>query len=177
METWDEPKNRSPGCIPHSFRLVCLGGTGRGKTCAMKNLFLQHQSTSRKFKKLFIVTCDADCTEWLDCEPDGVFDEMPDPKMFDTGEKTMLIIDDFEFARMGSDSTRKLATLFRFISTHKSVYYGQLPIVLLPALDLPQSSELLYNLQTDFQSGINSNSESCWDGCARSQTHVQTVLY
>src|SRR5690606_23663577 len=104
METWNEPKNRSPGCISHSFRLVCLGGTGRGKTNAMKQIFLQHQSTSRKFKKLFIVTCDADCTEWLDCEPDGVFDEMPDPKMFDTGEKTMLIIDDFEFARMGSDS-------------------------------------------------------------------------
>ena len=121
METWNNPPNRSPGCIPHSFRLVCLGGCGRGKTNAMKQLFLQHQSTARKFKKLYIVTCSADSGEWLDCEPDGVFDYMPDPEMFDTGEKTMLIIDDFEFQKMDSDSTRKLATLFRYISTHKSV--------------------------------------------------------
>lgn len=121
MESWKEPENRSPGCLPHSFRLVCLGGVGRGKTNAMKNIFLQHQSTARKFKKLFIVTCDADSTEWLDCEPDAVMDEMPDPKMFDTGEKTMLIIDDYEMQRLSTDATRKLATLFRFISTHKSV--------------------------------------------------------
>ena len=69
METWDEPKNRSPGCIPHSFRLVCLGGTNRGKTCAMKNLFLQHQSTARKFQKLYIITCDARSVEWTSTLP------------------------------------------------------------------------------------------------------------
>ena len=121
METWDEPANRSPGCLPHSFRLVCLGGVGRGKTNAMKQLFLQHQSTARKFKKLYIITCDAQSTEWLDCEPDAIMTEMPDPYMFDTGEKTCLILDDYEMQRMDSDSTRKLATLFRFISSPKSV--------------------------------------------------------
>lgn len=121
MESWKDNPNRSPGCIPHSFQLVCLGSCGRGKTNAMKNLFLQHQSTGKKFKKLYIVTCSADSEEWLDCEPDGVFDEMPDPEMFDTGEKTMLIIDDYEFQKMNKENFRKLCTLFRHISTHKSV--------------------------------------------------------
>ena len=121
VENWDEPKKRSPGCIPHSFRLVCLGGTNRGKTNMMKQLFLRHQSTARKFQKLYIITCDARSVEWLDCQPNAVFDEMPDPDLFDTGEKTMLVIDDFEFAKCGSENTRRLTTLFRYISTHKSV--------------------------------------------------------
>ena len=121
VENWQEPPNRSPGCIPHSFRLVCLGGTNRGKTNAMKNLFLQHQSTARKFKKLYIITCDSRSVEWLDCEPDEVMDEMPDPDMFDTGEKVMVVIDDFEFSRMGALNQKRLTTLMRYISTHKSV--------------------------------------------------------
>ena len=121
QETWDEPKNRSPGCIPHSFRLLTLGGTNRGKTNAMKQLFLKHQSTARKFKKLFIITCDERSVEWLDCEPDAVFQDMPDPDIFDIGEKVCLVIDDFEFACMTSENKRRLITLFRYISTHKSV--------------------------------------------------------
>ena len=121
QESWEEPKKRSPGCIPHSFRLVCLGGTNRGETNMMKQLFLRHQSTARKFQKLYIITCDAQSVEWLDCQPNAVFDEMPDPDLFDTGEKTMLVIDDFEFAKCGSENTRRLTTLFRYISTHKSV--------------------------------------------------------
>ena len=107
METWDEPKNRSPGCLPHSFRLVCLGGCGRGKTNAMKQIFLQHQSTARKFKKLYIITCDSRSVEWLDCEPDEVMDEMPDPDMFDTGEKVMVVVDDFEFARISAINQKR----------------------------------------------------------------------
>lgn len=121
QETWDYPAKRSPGCIPHSFRLLCLGGTNRGKTNAMKNLFLQHQSSARKFQKLYIITCDERSVEWLDCEPDGVFQDMPDPDMFDTGEKVCVVIDDFEFTCMTPENKRKLVTLFRYISTHKSV--------------------------------------------------------
>ena len=87
----------------------------------MKNLFLQHQSTARKFQKLYIITCDARSVEWLDCEPDEVMDEMPDPDMFDTGEKVCCVIDDFEFSRMNAINQKRLTTLMRYISTHKSV--------------------------------------------------------
>ena len=43
MEKWgNKPKNI--GRVPHPFRLLALGGVGRGKTNTMKNIFLQHQS-------------------------------------------------------------------------------------------------------------------------------------
>ena len=52
METWSKPKKRSPGHIIHPFRLLALGGVGRGKTNCLKNVFLRHQSSAKKFKKL-----------------------------------------------------------------------------------------------------------------------------
>ena len=59
MERW-KPGTRNIGRIPHPFRLLALGGVGRGKTNTMKNIFLQHQSGNRKFKKLYICCCDVD---------------------------------------------------------------------------------------------------------------------
>lgn len=121
METWDKPKNRSLGHFPHSFRLLILGGCGRGKTNVIKQLFLKHQSSSRKFKHLYVITCDLSSREWDDVEPTEIFDTLPDISMFDTGEKTCVIIDDYEFEKCGKEELRKLTTLFRMISTHKSV--------------------------------------------------------
>ena len=46
-ETWDYPKNRSPGHIPHSFRLLALGAPGRGKTNYMK-IYIFEASVVRK---------------------------------------------------------------------------------------------------------------------------------
>jgi hypothetical protein len=121
MESWKHPKNRSPGHIPHSFRLLALGGVGRGKSNMMKQLFLKHQSSARKFKKLYVITCDLSSREWDDCEPTQIFDRMPDIELFDSGEKTCIIIDDYEFERCGKEEMRKLTTLFRMISSHKNV--------------------------------------------------------
>jgi hypothetical protein len=121
MENWSKPKRRSPGHIPHSFRLLSLGGVGKGKTNYMKQLFLKHQSSAKPFKKLYIITCDMTSLEWDDCEPDEVFDHMPDISLFDPSEKTCVIIDDFEFEKCGSEQLRNLTTLFRMISSHKNV--------------------------------------------------------
>ena len=121
MENWDYPKNRSPGHIPHSFRLLALGGVGRGKSNMMKQLFLKHQSSGRKFKKLYIVTCDLSSHEWDDCEPTQIFDRMPDIELFDSGDKTMILIDDYEFQSCGKQEMQRLTTLFRMISSHKNV--------------------------------------------------------
>lgn len=120
MEKWgDTPKNI--GRIPHPFRLLALGGVGRGKTNTMKNLFLQHQSGRRKFKKLYVCCCDVDSQEWLDLEPTGLMDELPDLSLFDPNEKTCLIIDDFEFEKQNKATARKLSTLFRFVSSHRNL--------------------------------------------------------
>ena len=40
MESWDQPRGRSPANIPHSYRLLALGGCGRGKSNVMKQIFL-----------------------------------------------------------------------------------------------------------------------------------------
>jgi hypothetical protein len=121
MESWNTPKNRSPGHIPHPFRLLALGRPGRGKTNVCKQIFLKHQSSAKKFKQLIIVTCDAESREWLDCEPTEVITELPDPSEFDGTIKTMIVVDDFELTKISTEEMRKLATLIRFTSTHKNV--------------------------------------------------------
>ena len=121
METYAKPKNRNIGCLPHPFRLCALGGVGRGKTNTLKNLFLIHQASSRPFKELYIVTCDVSSREFLDLEPTGIMDNMPDLDMFNPKLKTCILIDDFEFERISSSDKRKLSTLFRFVSSHRNV--------------------------------------------------------
>jgi hypothetical protein len=122
METWSKPKHRNVGHLPHSFRLLALGGVSRGKTNYMKNLFLRHQSSSKKFQKLYVITCDAELSkEWLDMEPTEIMDHMPDLELFDGTEKVCVVIDDYEFEKCSKVEIRKLTTLFRMISSHKNV--------------------------------------------------------
>ena len=121
MESWDKPKNRSPADLIHSYRLLAMGGCGRGKTNYMKQIFLAAQSSARKFKRLYVVTCDLESREWDDCCPTEIFDQLPPIELFDSGEKTCIVIDDYEFEKCGKEEMRKLTTLFRMISTHKSV--------------------------------------------------------
>jgi hypothetical protein len=121
QESWKKPKNRNPGHIPHPFRLLGLGIPGRGKTNMIKNVFLQHQSSAKKFQKLFVVCCDLDSQEWLDCEPTEVMIDLPDPSEFDGSEKTMIVIDDYEHERTSTEEKRKLSTFMRYVSTHKNV--------------------------------------------------------
>ena len=121
MERWDKPKNRSPGHLIHPFKLLALGGTGRGKTNCLKNIFLKHQSSGRKFQRLYIITCSEESTEWDDCDPTDLFIDIPDLDIFDGTEKTCVIVDDFETLKLSKDQYRKLATLMRFICTHRNV--------------------------------------------------------
>lgn len=121
MEKWDKPKNRNPGHIIHPFRLMALGGVGRGKSNCCKNIFLRHQSGEHKFQKLIIITCSEDSTEWLDCNPNEVLTEIPDLDIFDGEEKTCVILDDYETIKISKEQLRKLSTLMRFISSHRNV--------------------------------------------------------
>jgi hypothetical protein len=121
VESWKVPKNRSPGHLPHPFRLVALGGVGRGKTNSCKNIILQHQMNSKKFKKVFIVTCDCESREWNDVEPEWVRDTLPDPAMFTGNEKQILVIDDFEFTSNKKEQQKRLSTIMRFCSSHRNL--------------------------------------------------------
>jgi hypothetical protein len=121
MERYGAPKNRSIACLPHPFRLCALGGVGRGKTNMLKQIFLAHQSTKRPFRELYIITCDLASTEFLDLEPTGILDEIPDMSLFNPKLKTCCIIDDYEMSRASTATLRRLSTLFRFVSSHKNV--------------------------------------------------------
>lgn len=120
QETWRKPRNRSLAAFPHSFRLMALGGVSRGKTNTMKNIFLEHQRLNKKFKRLYILTCDISSKEYIDCEPDLILDRIPDISLFNPKEKTMLIIDDFEWTKVDKQDMKNLSTIIRFISSHKN---------------------------------------------------------
>jgi hypothetical protein len=119
METWK--KGRKPGHIIHPFKLLALGGTGKGKSNCLKQIFLQHQSHRKPFQKLYIITCSEESSEWLDCCPTEQFIDIPDLDIFDGEDKTCVIIDDFETMKMSKEQFRKLATLMRYVCTHRNV--------------------------------------------------------
>jgi len=121
MEGWT--KNRSLANFPNSSRLLFCGTSGCGKTLTMKNCFLATQASDKPFKKLYIICPDAEAeeNEWDDAEPDEIFDYVPELEMFDTKDKKLLIIDDFEFKKMSPENEKRLTTLFRYTSTHKNL--------------------------------------------------------
>ncbi len=121
-ERWDKPKNRSLACIISPFRACFLGAVSRGKSNVMKNVFLAHQQLKhKKFKKLIIITCSSESDEWADCDPDLILEEIPDLSMFDGKDKTCVILDDYEFTASNKQQEKRLATLMRYISSHKNV--------------------------------------------------------
>lgn len=122
VENWKKPKDRSLACFPHPFRLMALGNVSRGKTNTIKNVFLVHQQQkNRKFKKLIIITCSVESDEWSDCDPDLILDEIPDLALFDGRDKTMVVLDDYEFVSSNKVQEKRLATLMRYVSSHKNV--------------------------------------------------------
>jgi len=87
QESWKTPKSRSLANFPHPFRMIASGSVGRGKTNTIKNIFLSAQSGKKPFKKLYIVTCSLQCSEWDDCEPTQLTTTLPDPDIFTGKEK------------------------------------------------------------------------------------------
>ena len=120
-ESWAKPKNRSLGCIPHPFRLLATGGIGRGKSNSLKNIFLEHQRSTRPFKEVHVVTVSTSNIEYNDIEPTSVMSKIPDMELFDEKLKTLLIFDDFELCGLSKADKAKLSTLFRYVSSHRNV--------------------------------------------------------
>ena len=122
-ESWSD--GRSLAAFPHPARILALGKPGRGKTNALKLAFLEHQkpSVSKKksnpFLNMFVIAPNGG-NEWADCEPDAVYDDIPDnfAKILNPDEKSILILDDFELMKLNIKQIRKLASLFRFVSSH-----------------------------------------------------------
>jgi DNA polymerase III delta prime subunit len=121
MEEWSKPVNRSPGHLPHPFRLLALGPPGKGKTNYAKLLFLKHQASSKPFERLVVVGCDLSSQEWIDTAPNMILDSLPPLSLFEDGIKTCLILDDYNQSKLKGDEMKTLTTLFRYTSTHKNL--------------------------------------------------------
>ena len=117
-ERWT--KGRDLAAIPHPFRMLALGGVGRGKTNTLKNIFLAHQDSKKPFQELFIVGPEGS-SEWDDAEPTETLTELPGPDKFDPKRKTLLVIDDYECVSLSASQKRALSTLFRYVSSHCNV--------------------------------------------------------
>ena len=121
MESWNKPKNRSPGHIIHPMSILALGIPGRGKSNMLKQLFLKHQSSGKKFKKLYIITSSLQTKEWDDCEPDDILTELPTIDFFDGKEKTCLIIDDYTWTEASKEDLRRLSHIVCHVRSHMNV--------------------------------------------------------
>lgn len=117
-ESWT--KGHDLAGIPHPFRLLALGGVGRGKTNTLKNVFLAHQDSRRPFQELYIVGPEGS-SEWEDCDPTQTLTELPGPGLFNPARKTLLVIDDYECVSLSASQKRALSTLFRYVSSHCNV--------------------------------------------------------
>jgi len=115
-EKWT--KGRNLALFPHPTRIIFCGNVGTGKTTTAMNVFLAHQSSNRPFEELYIATCTTDNLEYQRLEPTAVMSVLPDPTTFDIKKKTLLIIDDFEFAKMNKRDANLISTLFRYTSSH-----------------------------------------------------------
>ena len=120
-ESWDTPKNRSIGCLPHPFTLCLLGVKNKGKTNTIVNIFLQHQTSSVPFQKLVVVgpsNMTANTSEYASMEPSIILTDIPSLTYFGNKKiKTLLVFDDFDLTKLNNIQKRNLSELFR-CNTH-----------------------------------------------------------
>lgn len=115
-EKWTKGRNMlNP---PHPFRMLLLGPPHVGKTCTAKNILLRQDPP---FKKLIIVHCSPDYTkEYDDCGGE-IVSEIPPREFFDSGEKTLVILEDIDFKHMNKEQKHRLNRLYGNWSTHNSI--------------------------------------------------------
>jgi hypothetical protein len=121
-EKWSVPKNRNLSQYPHPFRIVLSGGPSTGKTNTAKNILIECQKTNKPFKRLIVITASNQSTEWDDCQPEIVTDEIFDMSIFDNNKiKSLIVIDDFDFTSLSKSALMNLSKLFRYYSSHKNI--------------------------------------------------------
>lgn len=115
-EKWTDTRNKIN--IPHPFRCVALGPPNSGKGTVVKNILLR---ADPPFEDVVCVHCDPDYTqEWAEIDAQ-MLSEIPSPAEWQGLVKTLVILDDLNYTRMGKEQLRSLDRLFGFVSTHKNI--------------------------------------------------------
>ena len=116
-EEWDT--NRHMMNFPHPFRAVICGPPNRGKSNAVKNIFLH---ADPPFQKLVVIHCDPENTkEWNIKELSDIRATIPSPKEWGAKQKTLVVLDDLEYKTMSKNQLHNLDRLFGYVSTHRNV--------------------------------------------------------
>jgi hypothetical protein len=116
-ETWEKGRNLCD--FPHPYRCVILGQVGLGKSTIAKNIFLRSQAGDYPFQELIIIHGSKDTKEHDELEPTMILNSIPDPDdLTINNKKSLIMIDDFEFAKLPKQQLANLSSLFRFVSSH-----------------------------------------------------------
>ena len=105
--------------FPHPFRCIVSANPGSGKTNLIKNVIVRAKP---HFKVIYLCHFDPETKEYNDVD---VFklEELPDSRseLFTTKKKSLLIIDDYDFASLDRFQLSNLRSLFKYASTHRGL--------------------------------------------------------
>lgn len=116
-ESWTNGRNLLN--FPHPFRCIVSGNPGSGKTNMIFNIICKSKP---KFKKIYLCHFDQNTKEYTDLSTINL-PELPDSRSsnFKPKIKSLLIIDDYDFAALSKPQMNNLRSLFKYASTHKGL--------------------------------------------------------
>lgn len=111
-------KEFDKGNYPHPTKFLALANTNCGKTNIVKNVII-HQMP--KFQKLVLIHQIHNSIEYDEFDIDKL-NKLPPQDYFDTGLKTLVILDDLNFKGFNSIQKERLIGLYGAWCTHKKGY-------------------------------------------------------
>lgn len=116
-EEWTEGRDLMN--FPHPTRILLSARPGSGKTNIIKNIIIKANPV---YERIFLCHYDPDTKEYDDIKVIKL-EGLPKPtaKYFNTKKKNLLIIDDYEYRRLGRDALNSLNRLWGYASTHRGV--------------------------------------------------------
>lgn len=120
-EGWYESWNKKRDLLnfPHPYRCVVSANPGSGKTNMIKNLIVRARP---HFKKLYLCHFDLETKEYEDVEVLKL-NTLPEAKsiLFKPTNKSLLIIDDYDYQSLNKTEHKNLRSLFKYTSTHRGL--------------------------------------------------------
>ena len=122
-ESWTQDKLRDIGNFPHPFRALLIGMPNCGKTTLAMNLVC-HQKPA--FEQVVVIYENEAGREWDPLEPTFILSELPDIDYWvelrgdeeEPPKKILCVLDDVEMTSADKEKNRRLAMLFRYVSSH-----------------------------------------------------------
>jgi hypothetical protein len=108
--------------FPKSFIAVISGRPNCGKTNTIYNLIVKFQSSKKKFKEIHIVHGSEYSNEYDIIDPTSIRPDIPSYLEFENvDEHKLIIIDDYDWTAIPSDTLKKVSELVRFGSSHHCI--------------------------------------------------------